>query len=228
MKRIRGRWIGLSVWLLLAITQSLWSPAVQQAIGASSNMLIVIDIRNMTLTLYENQKEIKRYPVAAGTGSTPTPLGVFQVNRKFMTEPSGFGTRFLGLNVGWGNFGIHGTNKPGSIGSHASHGCIRMFTKDAEELYRLVPIGTYVIIEGGSFGELGDSLRTLRPGDRDSHVRAVQRKLRALGYYEGYADGIYGWSTSEALKKFKQDKGLPTTDIVDTKTYEALGLILFE
>ncbi len=43
--------------------------------------------------------------------------------------------RWIGLNVPWGVSGIHGTNMPGTIGSEASHGCIRMLDKDVEEHY---------------------------------------------------------------------------------------------
>ncbi|HML47725.1 MAG TPA: L,D-transpeptidase family protein [Clostridia bacterium] len=225
---MRGRWIGLLALILIAVTQSFWSPALREASSGKRQMLIIIDTRQMSLTLYENQKAVKRYPIAAGKGGTPTPLGVFQINRKFTTKSSGFGTRFMGLNVPWGNYGIHGTNAPGSIGNHASHGCIRMFTRDAEELYRLVTIGTYVIIEGGTYGELGDSLQTLHLEERGAHVRAVQRKLKALGYYTGNPDGVYGWGTYTALRDFKQDHGLPPTDVVDSQTYQALGLMLFE
>ena len=130
--------------------------------------------------------------VATGTGDTPSPIGTFRITSRFSGDLGGFGTRFLGLNVPWGQFGIHGTNKPGSIGSNASHGCIRMYVRDSEELYGLVPNGAKVVIQGGPYGQLDSYLRYLIPGDRNSHVAAVQRRLTVLGYYTGQADGIYG------------------------------------
>jgi len=42
--------------------------------------------------------------------------------------------------------GIHGTNEPWSVGSHASHGCIRMRVADVEDLYNRVFVGTPVQI----------------------------------------------------------------------------------
>jgi lipoprotein-anchoring transpeptidase ErfK/SrfK len=54
------------------------------------------------------------------------------------------GTRALYLNAP--GIRIHGTYDVGSIGTHASHGCIRMLISDVEELYPLVPIGTRVIV----------------------------------------------------------------------------------
>ena len=50
------------------------------------------------------------------------------------------------LNVPWGIYGIHGTDKPWSIGQAVSHGCVRMYNQDAEELYGKVPVGTPVRI----------------------------------------------------------------------------------
>ncbi|MDR3050664.1 MAG: L,D-transpeptidase family protein [Oscillospiraceae bacterium] len=203
--------------------------AVWMARAEPPKRLIVIDTQRMSLTLYENGKEIKRYPIAAGASGTPSPVGVFRVVGRFVPKAAGgFGTRFLRLSVPWGVYGIHGTNRPGSIGSHASHGCFRMFSKDAESLYALVPNGTPVIIEAGPYGELGSSLRQLSPGDRNAHVVAVQRKLRAMGYYTGNADGVYGPGTSAALRDFQADHGLPAVDHVDQRTYDALGIFLFE
>ena len=190
--------------------------------------VIVVDVERMTLTLYEDHVQIKRYPVAAGAYKTPSPLGVFKIVNRFSGDPGGFGTCFLGLNVPWGTYGIHGTNKPNSIGYNASHGCIRMYNKDVEELYARVQNGATVIIEGGAYGELGDSLRTLKPGDRNAHVRAVQRKLRALGFYHGNPDGVYGDATSAAIKAFQKEKKLSGGDVVDYGLYHALGQMLFE
>jgi hypothetical protein len=191
--------------------------------------LIIIDTTRMSLTLYENQREVRRFGIAVGAYSTPSPLGTFIIDRRFIPEEFGaFGSRFLGLNVPWGNYAIHGTDQPGSIGNYASHGCFRMHKGDIETLYRLVSIGTPVIVESGPYGELGRSLSTLRPGDRSSAVRAVQRKLHALNYYAGNPDGVFGAGTIAALREFLRDAGLPWQERVDETVYAALGLMLFE
>lgn len=189
---------------------------------------IWIDIHMKTLTLYEGVTVKKIYPIATGAWETPSPIGSFVITHRFAGELGGFGTRFLGLNVSWGQFGIHGTNKPGSIGSNASHGCIRMNVKDSEELYAMVPNWTKVVIEGGPYGLLDTSLRTLHPGDRGSHVAAVQRRLSALGFYYGSADGIFGQGMLAAVKKARTALKLPQEDGVDYGFYKAIGLILFE
>lgn len=196
--------------------------------GVPEDKWILIEINLKRLTLYEGTAVLKTYTIATGTSSTPTPIGTFYITSRFATEMSGFGTRFLSLNVPWGQYGIHGTNKPGSIGSNASHGCIRMQVKAAEELYKLVPNWTKVVIEGGPYGDLDSSLRTLSPGDRGSHVRAVQNKLRALGYYYGSCDGIFGEGTRQAVIKARKDLGLNSGDKVDWAFYQAIGLTLFE
>lgn len=189
--------------------------------------ILYVDVEQKTLTVWQGGAQVRRYTVATGAWSTPTPLGVFTINSRFSGRMSGFGTCFLGLNVPWGSYGIHGTNKPESIGSNASHGCIRLRVKDAEELYALVPDGTRVVIECGPYGELGTSLRPLKNGDRSSMVRAVQRKLRALGYYTGWPDGVYGEGTARAVSAARRALSLPPGE-VDWAFYQAIGLTLFE
>jgi len=51
------------------------------------------------------------------------------------------------LTLRGGEYAIHGTNRPSSIGGFVSHGCIRMYNSDIRELYRLVDVGTPVIVE---------------------------------------------------------------------------------
>ena len=103
-----------------------------------------------------------------------------------------------------------------------------MYVRDSEELYGLVPNGAKVVIQGGPYGQLDSYLRYLIPGDRNSHVAAVQRRLTVLGYYTGQADGIYGRGTQTAVTRARKDLGLPALDAVDEAFYRAIGLILFE
>jgi len=189
---------------------------------------IWIDVHQKSLTLYEGVRVLKRYAIATGTGETPTPVGVYTINSRFAGELGGFGTRFLGLSVPWGQFGIHGTNKPATIGTNASHGCIRMFVKDSEELYGLVGNGARVVIEGGPYGLLDQGLKVLRPGDRGSHVAALQARLLQLGYGYQWPDGIYGSGTQAAVERARKALGLSESDCADGELYQAIGMILFE
>lgn len=195
---------------------------------AEASYAIHVDVAQKRLTLFRGEDMVKQYTIATGAWDTPTPVGIFTINHRFSGRMCGFGTCFLGLNVPWGNYGIHGTNRPESIGSNASHGCIRMRVADAEELYALVPNGTKVVIENGPYGELGSTLRVLRNGDRSSAVRAVQRRLRALGYYQGWPDGVFGDGTQRAVDAARKAYRLPPNGLVDWALYHALGLTLFE
>lgn len=238
MMRCMCLWLALCLMTGLltgcaAVAQQQSEPvSAQQEAARKANvpdgLWILINIHQKTLTLYEGTRICKQYPVATGASDTPTPIGTFFINHRFAGELGGFGTRFLGLTVPWGQFGIHGTNKPGSIGSNASHGCIRMFVKDSEELYARVPNWTKVIIEGGPYGLWDTHLTALGPGDRSSRVVALQRKLRALGYYFGSDDGIYGAGTIQAVRAARKALGLPAMDNADEAFYRAIGLILFE
>ncbi len=199
-----------------------------QRANVPSGSWIWIDIHQKSLTLYEGTKVQKIYPIATGAWATPSPIGTYTITHRFSGELGGFGTRFLGLNVPWGQFGIHGTNKPESIGSNASHGCFRMRVKDSEELYGLVGVGTKVVIIGGPYGLLDHGIRELRPGDRNSHVAAVQARLLQLGYSYQWPDGIYGQGTQQAVSRARKALGLSQADYIDAAFYRAIGLVPFE
>ena len=108
--------------------------------SASTACAIHVDVEQKMLTLFCGSEIAARYPIATGARDTPTPLGVFRINRRFSGEMGGFGTCFLGLNVPWGDYGIHGTNHPESIGTNASHGCIRALRRRAENAVRCAEI----------------------------------------------------------------------------------------
>ena len=198
------------------------------AASAPERQLLWIDLDGKSLTMYENGEAIRQYPIAAGASGTPSPIGVFRVNSRFMPDMSGFGTRFLGLSVPWGSYGIHGTNKPESIGRNASHGCIRMRVKDMEALFPIVSNGTKVIVTGGPYGPLNWGWRTLREGDRGADVKQLQLRLIQRGLLWGGADGVFGPATRKAVIAARQELNLSPGDQADSALQERLGMILFE
>jgi hypothetical protein len=201
--------------------------ATKHTVGNKSEYLILIYIDEKTLYLFEDGKCIKEYPVATGKKDWPSPIGDWEiVNKGDWGE--GFGGRWLGLNVKWGEYGIHGTTMEYSIGSSASHGCIRMFNSDIKELYDIVPIGTRVIIRNGLFGPFGTGFRDLRPGDRGADVLAVQQRLKQLGYYNGEESGIYEDDLKKALYKFQKDNNLRIKYTITYPDYKAMGFEEFE
>lgn len=74
---------------------------------------------------------------------------------------------------------------------------------------------------GTSSGTSGFT-RTLRKGYTGADVTAVQQKLKALGFYSGSIDGVYGTGSIAAVKKFQQQNGLTADGLVGSRTYAAL------
>jgi lipoprotein-anchoring transpeptidase ErfK/SrfK len=104
----------------------------------SQKIYIKVDLWTNELHVIEGEKVIRRYKISPGTEESPTPIGAFMITEKSKSWGGGFGTRWLGLDVPWGDYGIHGTNKPWLIGRNVSSGCIRMRNKDVEELFEIV------------------------------------------------------------------------------------------
>ncbi len=128
--------------------------------------LITVDRDTFTLRLFKKLKLSKTYKIAVGAAGHGTPAGMYSVTSRQVNPawhvpnsdwagslqgqviPGGapnnpLKARWLGLRDG---IGIHGTAEAWSIGSRASHGCIRMHPSDVIDLYGRVPMGTTVKI----------------------------------------------------------------------------------
>lgn len=75
------------------------------------------------------RRENPKLPAVVAGGAANNPMGA------------------AALTLRGGEYAIHGTNRPQSIGGFVSHGCIRMYNSDIRTLYRLVDVGTPVIVE---------------------------------------------------------------------------------
>ncbi|HEY5560770.1 MAG TPA: L,D-transpeptidase family protein [Clostridiaceae bacterium] len=192
-----------------------------------SPILLMVDVSSNILSVFQDGKVIKTYNIGGGKTSTPSPIGNWQIINKG-TWTGGFGGRWMGLNVPWGTYGIHGTLRPNSIGWNSSHGCIRMNNKDVSELYDMVKIGTMVMIWGGPNGNFGNNFRRIKPGDIGSDVYEVQIILKEKGYINGAADGIYSEDMRNIIHKYENDNMLPINDIIDLKFYKELGVYLID
>lgn len=64
------------------------------------------------------------------------------------------------MTLGWPSYLVHGTNKPYGVGMRSSHGCIRFYPEDIEQLYGDIPVGTKVTVVNQPFvfGWRGGSL----------------------------------------------------------------------
>jgi len=230
-----GAWTGLgcpppgrNAWELLRFVVS-GGPLAEQAAPAPTslegkNPSIIIDAVSRRLYLLADGAVVAEFPVAVGTPETPSPIGHWQILKKAVWGGA-FGARWMQLSMPWGTYGIHGTNNPGSIGSRASHGCIRMFNRDVVQLYALVPVGTPVTIRGTPVARFGEVRRVIIPSHLGSDVVQMQSKLTALGLYAGPVTGVYSGATVTALKAFQSKNGLRPTGVVDPKTYDLLGLV---
>lgn len=119
---------------------------------------IEVDLSDRELVYLVDDEVILRTTVAVGTERNPTPTGTYFVtdNVRIKNGTGPWGPAALGLsarsdtitefNGGDGIVGIHGTNRPGSIGQAASLGCVRLPNDVILQLHELVPIGTPVEI----------------------------------------------------------------------------------
>ncbi|PKM52550.1 MAG: hypothetical protein CVV02_01745 [Firmicutes bacterium HGW-Firmicutes-7] len=76
-----------------------------------SEYYIIVDLNDNKMYVYKGEELYKTYPVSGGTASTPSPLGTW----KIISEANwgeGFGGTWMGFNVPWGQYGIHGTDEP--------------------------------------------------------------------------------------------------------------------
>lgn len=77
---------------------------------------------------FEVKRDNPRLPAVIAGGSPRNPMGA------------------AALTLDRGEYAIHGTNRPSSIGTFASYGCIRMFNQDVVDLYARVQVGTPVVV----------------------------------------------------------------------------------
>ena len=127
-----------------------------------------LDQSQHRLTLYLDGRKHRTWTVATGTGEYPTPTGRYEVSlKRYMPtwvnpDPTGWGADMpesippglgnpLGLRaLNWsapGAIRFHGTQAVRSLGTSASHGCVRMANADVVELYDLVDVGAVILSE---------------------------------------------------------------------------------
>jgi len=148
-------------------------PARAAITRASFDTVLVVRQSERVLELHRGGQLARNWPVAVGTGGSPTPTGTFVIGAKRFEPtwvnpaPDRWGADLparigpgpnnpLGLRaLNWNRPGggdtlirFHGTPNEDSIGEAASNGCVRMFNSDVVELYDLVPSGAMIISVG--------------------------------------------------------------------------------
>ncbi len=134
-------------------------------VAAEYPSYLTLDRATFTLRLWEHLKLARTYTVAVGQEGLETPEGLYDIQEKQENPswhvpnsawagdlagqviPPGpedpIKARWMGIFEG---AGIHGTEETESLGSAASHGCVRMSIPDVEELYDRVEVGTPIYI----------------------------------------------------------------------------------
>jgi hypothetical protein len=178
---------------------------------------LLIDLDIHILTVYLDGEVYRSYPVSGGTDHTPSPVGTWLVVN-ISDWGAGFGGTWIGLNVPWGQYGIHGTLKPWLIGkNNVSHGCIRMKSQDVNEVKKLVQIGSVVHIKQDSL-----PFRNMAKDVAGSDVMRIQESLKNLGFYTGTIDGIFGDGMEYAVRSFQKTYRMKVDGIVGRQTYEKI------
>jgi len=148
-----------------AQVHSIAPEVTKQEVAAEYPSYLTLDRSTFTLRLWKHLKLAKTYTVAVGMEGLETPEGLYAIQEKEenpvwhvptsdwagslagQTIPPGpsnpIKARWMGIYEG---AGIHGTEETYSLGSAASHGCVRMAIPDVEELYDQVEVGTPIFI----------------------------------------------------------------------------------
>ena len=151
----------------ITATVNVVKPAVTtRTVAEQYPTYLTLDRSSYTLTLWKNLEMEKAYTVAIGRVGFDTPVGLYSIQDK-QVDPNWYvpdsdwagdlagqvipgGTPENPLKARWmGIFngaGIHGTDDTGSLGSAASHGCVRMAVSDVIDLYDRVDVGTPIYI----------------------------------------------------------------------------------
>jgi hypothetical protein len=134
-----------------------WIRAGATRLGAT-DVSIKVDRSARRLTLRRGDKVLRRMPIAVGRPGNETPLGRFAVTDLLRTgradSPygccalalSGHQTRLVPGWPGGDRLAVHGTPNPETVGTEASLGCMRAYTRDIKALMRRVPLGAPVFI----------------------------------------------------------------------------------
>ncbi|HEV2858945.1 MAG TPA: L,D-transpeptidase/peptidoglycan binding protein [Solirubrobacterales bacterium] len=150
---------------IIAAVHSIKPEVTKSEVAAEYPSYLTLDRATFTLRLWQHLKLTKEYTVAVGMEGLETPEGLYEIQEKEenpvwhvpmsdwagslagQTIPPGpsnpIKARWMAIYEG---AGIHGTEETYSLGSAASHGCVRMAIPDVEELYDLVEVGTPIYI----------------------------------------------------------------------------------
>ncbi|MEO0081706.1 MAG: L,D-transpeptidase family protein [candidate division WOR-3 bacterium] len=222
------------------------------ALGCIFGLSIIVDKKYYFLEVRDGGRTKKRYPIALGRDprrrklhqdNATTPEGIYhitgeQLNARFykaldIDYPNEVDrTRYnlaktLGLvsrsrdgvpGIG-GEIQIHG----GGIERNWTNGCIALRNADMDELFghERIGKGVPVVIVGNELNRA--DISSIQDYRTPAEVRTIQRKLAAMGHYQGRPDGTVGEKTRQALGRFQWANELPMTCELDCRTVALLA-----
>lgn len=189
------------------------------------------------------------YPISVGRMDWKTPLGLTyiqdkrvrptwyppeSVRREHALEgrplpkavPPGpdnpLGEYAMRLGIPGGAYLIHGTNRPAGVGMQVTHGCIRMFPEDIEQLFKMVPVGTPVLIihqpnkMGWKNGELYIEVHKPLEGSESAEDRSLTSITRLLVAATQDRSVPIDWARAEQV--FLRATGVPEPIVLNAQS----------
>lgn len=171
---------------------------------------IVINLSELRLFYYPDDETVMTFPIGIGREGWRTPTGTTKILTK-RTNPAWTPPDSIreanpdlpdivpagpdnplgeyALDTGWIGYVIHGTNRPYGVGKRSSHGCIRLYPEDIEQLFAAVSEGTTVTVIDTPYklGWRGDILYLeVTPTQEQSDIIAEYKRPPATGIPEIY------------------------------------------
>jgi lipoprotein-anchoring transpeptidase ErfK/SrfK len=162
--------VTLAAMIAAGITMSSAAQARPELVGIDGDYApgtIVVKTHERRLYLILDSGRAMRYPVGVGKSGKQW-LGTTKIDGKYIKPawsppdevrrdkpelpdviPGGSPRNPMGvaaMTLAGGDYAIHGTNVPGSVGGYVSYGCIRMLNDDISDLYQRVSVGTTVMV----------------------------------------------------------------------------------
>lgn len=216
----------------------------------SGNRGVVINIPEMRLYLFPEKTNpgeevvVHTWPIGIGTEETPSPVGPFRITSKdenptWNVPDSIYRTmdppkrRVVGpgpdnplgayrMRLSKGLYAIHGTDSPWSIGRLTTHGCIRLYPEDIDELFQMVRIGTTgeMVYQPIKLGESGDDIYIEVHDDIYGRVGKLERAAVDLARKAGVLKRV----DMELLRSaVKEKRGVPVVITSGAQLRERAG-----